>query len=63
VVEQVVNHVSGTRGGVAGVYNQSELLPERRAALERWERHLLQIVEGKAASNVVALRGLGELKS
>jgi integrase len=46
VVEQVVNHVSGHRGGVAGIYNRSTLLPERRAALERWEAHVLDVVEG-----------------
>jgi integrase len=32
VIERVVNHVSGTRGGVAGVYNRSELLPAARSA-------------------------------
>ena len=54
VIEQVVNHVSGSRGGVAGTYNRSTLLPERRAALERWENHVLGVVEAKPA-NVVAL--------
>ena len=34
-----VNHISGVRSGVAGVYNKAELLPERRAALERWSTH------------------------
>ena len=33
VVELVVNHISGTRAGVAGTYNRSELLRERKAAL------------------------------
>jgi hypothetical protein len=50
-----VNHVSGTRGGIAGVYNRSELLPERRAALERWALHVKGIVTGHAAK-VVPLR-------
>jgi integrase len=40
VVELVVNHVSGTRAGVAGVYNKAELIHERRGALERWAAHL-----------------------
>lgn len=53
VVELVVNHISGARGGIAGVYNKSELLPERRAALERWATHLRGIVEGKG--NVIDL--------
>jgi integrase len=59
VIEQVVNHVSGSRGGVAGIYNRSALLPERREALERWETHVLGIVEARAAK-VVALPSRGE---
>jgi integrase len=45
VIELVVNHISGARAGVAGVYNRSELMPERRAALERWATHLAGIVK------------------
>jgi integrase len=56
VVEQVVNHVSGTRGGVAGIYNRSALLPERKAALERWETHVLGIVAARP-DNVVTMGG------
>jgi integrase len=55
VIELVVNHVSGARGGVAGIYNRSELLPERRAALERWAAHIDGLVKGRP-SNVRALR-------
>jgi integrase len=47
VIELVVNHVSGHRGGIAGVYNRSEMLPERRAALERWAAHVEGLVSGK----------------
>ena len=36
VIELAINHAGGSRAGVAGTYNKSELLPERRAALERW---------------------------
>jgi integrase len=55
VIELCVNHVSGARAGVAGVYNRSELLPERRSALEAWSARVMEIVEGRDA-NVVALR-------
>jgi integrase len=44
VVEAAVNHVSGFRAGVAGVYNKSQYLPERKAALERWARHVQGLV-------------------
>jgi integrase len=36
VVEAILNHVSGTRAGVAGTYDRSALLPQRRAALVAW---------------------------
>jgi integrase len=39
-VEAVLNHVSGTRSGVAGVYNRHAYEAEKRAALERWGEHL-----------------------
>ncbi len=54
VIELCVNHVSGSRGGIAGVYNHSELLPERKAALERWSAHVAGLVSG-GMDNVVAL--------
>ena len=45
VIELVVNHVSGSRGGVAGIYNRSEMMPERRTALERWAAHVAGLVD------------------
>jgi integrase len=55
VIELVVNHISGHRAGIAGVYNRSELLTERRDALERWAVHVDGLVSGRAAK-VVPLR-------
>lgn len=40
VVERILNHVSGTFGGVAGVYNRFQYVDEMRAALTKWERAL-----------------------
>jgi integrase len=54
VVELVVNHISGVRAGVAGVYNKSELMPERREALRRWAAHVEGIVSDGPA-NIVAM--------
>jgi integrase len=54
VIEQVINHVSGSRAGVAGIYNRSALLPERREALERWTTHVIDVVQA-SPTNVVAL--------
>jgi len=54
VIELCVNHVSGSRGGIAGVYNHSELLPERKAALERWSEHVAALISD-GTDNIVAL--------
>ena len=56
VVEAVLNHKSGTRRGVAGIYNRSAYSEEKRQALEAWARFVLSLVEGKA-DNVVQLAG------
>jgi integrase len=55
VIELAVNHRSGMRAGIAGVYNRSELLPERKAALERWAAHIEGLVGGTSAK-ILALR-------
>ncbi|XWN30026.1 MAG: tyrosine-type recombinase/integrase [Devosia sp.] len=43
VVEAVLNHLSGTRSGVAGVYNRHRYTEEKRAALEDWATHVVQV--------------------
>jgi integrase len=55
VVEAILNHVSGTRGGVAGVYNRSTYAAEKKVALELWAARLRDIVEGHK-NKIVALR-------
>ena len=50
VVEAVVNHVSGHKSGVAGIYNRATYETERRAALELWSQQLLALVEDEAAT-------------
>ena len=44
VIERVLNHSSGELGGVAGIYNRYQYLPEMRAALERWSVHVEYLV-------------------
>jgi integrase len=57
VIEAVVNHVSGHKAGVAGVYNRATYANEKRAALERWAQRVDQIVKGEEPSNVVPMTG------
>lgn len=44
IVEAILNHISGHRAGVAGVYNRAPYQAEMRAALELWAEHLIRIV-------------------
>jgi hypothetical protein len=45
VIEMLVNHLSGHRRGVAGVYDKAKHLLERRRALEAWGAHVVALVE------------------
>jgi integrase len=55
VVEAVLNHIGGHRGGVAGVYNRHSYAAETAMALNRWADHLIGVIEGKK-STVTPLR-------
>ena len=55
VVEAVLNHVSGHRAGVAGIYNRSAYAAEKRAALDLWANHVAVIVAQAEGGNVVRL--------
>jgi len=52
VVEEILNHVSGHKSGVAGVYNRSAYAAEKRQALEVWAEHLAALVDGMPAKVV-----------
>lgn len=45
VIEAVLNHISGSRAGVAGIYNTYAYEPEKRLALERWAAHVEKITD------------------
>jgi integrase len=55
IVEAALNHVSGAKAGVAGVYNRAQYAAEKKMALSRWADHVLGIVNGDK-SKVVQLR-------
>lgn len=40
VIEAILNHISGTKAGVAGIYNLWTYEVERREALEMWAKHV-----------------------
>lgn len=44
VTEKLLNHVSGSFGGIVGVYQRHGYMDEMRAALDAWEGRLSQII-------------------
>lgn len=44
VTEAVLNHVSGTTGGVAGVYNLFRYEPQKCGALEAWSKLVANLI-------------------
>jgi integrase len=60
VTEAVLNHISGSRGGIAGVYQRHDWAAEKRGALDSWAAHVVSIVKGRnAGDNVVTLARAG----
>jgi integrase len=55
IVEAILNHRSGFRAGVAGVYNRAAYEKEKRVALSLWADRIVAAVEGRG-TNVVLLR-------
>lgn len=55
VTEAVLNHVSGAKGGVAGVYQRHDWAEEKRSALDAWASHVEELVTGVDSTNVVRL--------
>lgn len=56
VTEAALNHVSGSRAGIAGVYQRHDWAAEKRAALDAWGEHIRLLVDGgETAGNVVKL--------
>ena len=57
VTEAILNHVSGSRAGVVGIYQRHEWAEEKRAALNAWGERVAAIVEGReAVDNVTSMR-------
>lgn len=56
VTEAMLNHVSGSRSGIVGVYQRHGWEREKAAAAEAWAAHLLaEVAGGEAGRNVVEL--------
>jgi integrase len=59
VTEAILNHISGSRSGVVGIYQRHDWADEKRAALTAWATRVEAIVEGREApGNVTPIRAL-----
>jgi len=64
VTEAVLNHLSGSRAGVVGIYQRHDWAQEKRAALDAWSAHLLAAAEGRLPAGKVlpfSRAGSGEI--
>jgi len=52
VIEAVLNHVSGHKAGVAGIYNRASYEAEKDRALALWADHVAAVVAGRKAKVV-----------
>lgn len=55
VTEAVLNHVSGAKGGIAGVYQRHDWKEEKRSALDAWARHISTIIAPSNPNNVIIM--------
>jgi integrase len=56
IIEALLNHVSGHKHGVAGVYNRAVYEREKAMALALWGEHVLAVVEGRASGEAPIAR-------
>jgi integrase len=46
VIERLLNHVSGSFGGIVAVYQRHSFMPEMHAAVELWDKKLQELLAG-----------------
>jgi len=44
VIERLLNHVSGSFGGIVGVYQRYDFMPEMRKTIDLWEAYVADLV-------------------
>jgi hypothetical protein len=55
VIEKVLNHSSGSFGGIVGVYQRHDFADEKRRALERWGAHVADLIADRRSPKIVRL--------
>jgi integrase len=55
VIEKLLNHVSGSFGGIVSVYQRHDFAEPKRAAMATWANFVQALVSGESVGNVVEL--------
>ena len=55
VTEAVLNHISGSKSGVAGVYQRYDWAAEKAVAVQAWADHVFGLMIGPDQTNIVQL--------
>ena len=56
VTEAILNHISGTQGGIVGIYQRHTFSEEKKIALTTWAEHVAAILRGEpAATNIIKI--------
>lgn len=50
-IEHLLNHISGSFGGIVGVCQRYDYMPEMRDAIKKWEAHMAIMVEDSKSRN------------
>jgi integrase len=59
VTEAALNHISGSRGGIVGIYQRFNYVEERRAALDAWANFVATLIDPeRGRKNVIQFAGL-----
>lgn len=60
VIEKILNHTSGSFGGIVGVYQRHEFADEKRRALDAWAGYVMTLVSDEPGENVVRMKVAGQ---
>jgi integrase len=58
IIEAILNHVSGHKAGVAGVYNRALYLTEMREALVKWADYIAAITSSPMGLKAISVRAI-----